>query len=152
MSCIEASALALEHLSRNAELNGVSDRVEPTHGDAFAELESLREQGTKFDVVVVDPPAFIKRRKDVRAGQQGYRRLNQLAMQLLSREGILISCSCSSYLHNERFTELLLRSARHLERSLQILEFGGQGPDHPVHPAIPETAYLKAWFTRVLPV
>jgi 23S rRNA (cytosine1962-C5)-methyltransferase len=74
-----------------------------------------------------------------------------MAMQLLTKDGILISCSCSYHLERDTLLELLLKSSRHLDRSLQIVEEGHQGPDHPVHPAIPETAYLKAFFSRVLP-
>ncbi len=143
------SALALA--GENAARNRVGDRITYLEGDAFAVLESLRDAGERFDVVVLDPPAFIKRRRDFRVGQKGYSRLNRLAMRLLSREGFLVSCSCSSYLRRDQLAEILLSSARHLDRSVQLLEMGGQGPDHPVHPAIPETEYLKACFSRVLP-
>jgi 23S rRNA (cytosine1962-C5)-methyltransferase len=100
--------------------------------------------------VVLDPPAFVKRRKDIRAGLRGYARINRLALRLLSRDGLLVSCSCSSYLQREQLTATILAGARHLDRWAQILEYGGQGADHPVHPAIPETDYLKACFARIL--
>jgi 23S rRNA (cytosine1962-C5)-methyltransferase len=149
--CVDSSALALEGVVRNAARNGVSARVMTREGDAFEVLKALREEREKFDVVVLDPPALIKRRKDTKAGTEAYRRLNQMAMQLLTKDGILISCSCSYHLERDTLLELLLKSSRHLDRSLQIVEEGHQGPDHPVHPAIPETAYLKAFFSRVLP-
>jgi len=149
--CVDASSSALALAEANARGNGVENQVTTLEGEAFAVLESLRADGVHFDVVVLDPPAFIKRRKDFRAGQKGYARLNQLAMRLLNRDGILVSCSCSSHLRREQLSEVVLAGARHLDRSVQILEYGGQGPDHPVHPAIPETEYLKACFTRVLP-
>jgi Predicted SAM-dependent methyltransferases len=121
------------------------------HGDAFDVLRRLRAEREKFDVVILDPPAFMKRRKDVQEGLLAYRRLNQMAMQVMADNGILISASCSSYLHREVFLELLQKAARHLDRSLQVLEQGHQAADHPVHPAIPETDYLKVFVMRVLP-
>ena len=149
--CVDASQPALELAQAAAHDNGVAERVGVMQGDAFEVLRALREQRERFDVVVVDPPAFIKRRKDGKAGEQAYHRINQLAMQLLQRDGILISSSCSHHLPMEGLQKLLLQSARHLDRDMQLLERGHQGPDHPVHPAIPETEYLKTLFCRVLP-
>ncbi len=149
--CVDSSAPALERVQHNAALNAVADRVAVEQGDAFDVLSALRSRGDKFDVVVLDPPAFIKRRKDSRAGEQAYHRLNQLGMQVLARDGILVSASCSRHLAEEQLQRILLQTSRHLDRQLQLLERGQQGPDHPVHPAIPETRYLKALFCRVLP-
>jgi len=149
--CVDSSAPALELAARNAALNGVGDRVRIQQGDAFEVLKSLREARERFDVVIVDPPAFIKRRKDTKEGTLAYRRLNEMAMQVLERDGILVSCSCSQLLSREVLVQTLLQGARHLDRNLVILEQGRAGPDHPVHPAIPETDYLKAVFARVLP-
>jgi 23S rRNA (cytosine1962-C5)-methyltransferase len=149
--CVDASQPALELAQAAARDNGVADRFAVLAGDAFEVLRGLREQRERFDVVVVDPPAFIKRRKDSKAGEQAYHRINQLAMQLLQRDGILISSSCSHHLSMDGLQKLLLQSARHLDRDMQLLERGHQGPDHPVHPAIPETEYLKTLFCRVLP-
>jgi 23S rRNA (cytosine1962-C5)-methyltransferase len=100
--------------------------------------------------VVLDPPAFIKRRKDVPRGQAAYRRLNQLGLQLLQRDGVLVSCSCSYHLADEDLLAAIQKAARHVSRFVQVLESGGQAPDHPVHPAIPETRYLKAFFCRAV--
>jgi 23S rRNA (cytosine1962-C5)-methyltransferase len=133
----------------NAALNGVEDRVEVVQGDAFERLKDLREAGERFDVVIVDPPAFIKRKKDLEAGVEAYQRLNRLAMRLLGLDGVLVSCSCSFRLPRETLVDLLYRGARHLDRGLQVLEHGHQGPDHPVHPAMPETAYLKCVTSRL---
>ncbi|MCW8854352.1 MAG: class I SAM-dependent rRNA methyltransferase [Gammaproteobacteria bacterium] len=149
--CIDASAQALEHVGNNAELNSVADRMSGIKGDAFEAMKGLREEREKFDVVIVDPPAFIKRKKDFKAGREAYRRLNQMAIQLLSKDGILVSGSCSHHLPRKELQGLMLQSARHLDRNMQILIQGYQGPDHPVHPAIPETEYLKAIFARVIP-
>jgi 23S rRNA (cytosine1962-C5)-methyltransferase len=152
VTCVDASAEALEYAMENARSNGVQERLTCMRGDVRALLEELQRSGERFDVVIVDPPAFIKRRKDLAAGQQGYRRLNELAMRVLTRDGLLVSCSCSGLLEPSRLSEILLRSARHLDRTLQILEQGHQAADHPVQPAIPETAYLKSFTARVLPV
>jgi 23S rRNA (cytosine1962-C5)-methyltransferase len=146
--CVDASAAALDGLQYNAMASGVSDRVHVTGGDAFEVLRGLHGGGHTWDVIVVDPPAFIKRRKDIRSGEQGYLRLNRLALQLLAPGGILISCSCSMHLAEARLQSIVHQAANQQGRRLQILERGFQAPDHPVHPAIPETAYLKALFCR----
>ncbi|MEJ2059904.1 MAG: class I SAM-dependent rRNA methyltransferase [Gammaproteobacteria bacterium] len=148
--CVDASQQALGLLRENAALNDVAARVETVHGDAFEALRALRGEGQRFDVVVVDPPAFIKRRKDIKAGEQAYRLINRLAMQVLADDGILVSCSCSFHLSREALVRQMQHAAQLAGRSLQILEHGYQGPDHPMHPAIAETAYLKAVFARIL--
>jgi 23S rRNA (cytosine1962-C5)-methyltransferase len=147
--CVDASPIAQSFLEKNAAANGLADKVRHEAGDAFDVLKSMREEKQRFDVVIVDPPAFIKRRKDIKTGEQGYARLNHLALQVLAPDGILISCSCSMHLAAERLQSILYQSARRQGRQLQILERGFQTLDHPVHPAIPETAYLKAFYCRV---
>jgi len=146
--CVDSSAPALELLQKSAADNGLA--VETRRGDAFDVLASLREAGERFDAVVVDPPAFIKRRRDIPKGQAAYRKLNQLAMQLLPRDGILVSCSCSHHLAQDDLIAAIQQAARHLGRFVQIVEVGGHAPDHPIHPAIPETRYLKALVCRVV--
>ncbi len=150
--CVDSSAAALEQVKVHATLNGVSDQMQIRQGDAFEALKALREAHERFDVVIIDPPAFVKRRKDFKEGSLAYRRINEMAMQVLERDGLLISCSCSQLLPREALIQVLLQGSRHLERNLVILEQGRQGPDHPVHPAIPETDYLKTILARVLPV
>jgi len=147
--CVDSSAVAQSFLEKNAVANGLADKVRHETGDAFDVLKSMREDKQRFDVVIVDPPAFIKRRKDIKTGEQGYARLNQLALQVLAPDGILISCSCSMHLAAERLQSILYQSARKQGRQMQILERGFQSLDHPVHPAIVETAYLKAFYCRV---
>ena len=149
--CVDSSAAALEQVQHNAAANGLTEQVATLQGDAFEALAELRNAQERFDVVVLDPPAFIKRKKDSKAGEQAYHRLNQLGMRVLKKDGILVSASCSHHMGESAFQKMLLQSSRHLDRNLQILERGHQGPDHPVHPAIPETAYLKTLFCRVLP-
>lgn len=147
-TCVDSSAPALELLQATAAANGLKPTV--LKGDAFDVMESLHQQGKRFDVVIIDPPAFIKRKKDLPKGEAAYKRLNQLAMQLLERDGILVSCSCSYHLEPEHLLTAIQRGARHLGRFVQVVEVGGQSPDHPIHPAIPETRYLKAYFCRVV--
>ncbi|MCE3285574.1 MAG: rRNA (cytosine1962-C5)-methyltransferase [Steroidobacteraceae bacterium] len=147
--CVDSSAPALELLRRSAEANGL-DQVRTERADAFDALVALRAAGEKFDVVVIDPPAFIKRRKDIPKGQAAYRKLNQLAMQVLARDGVLVSCSCSHHLAQDDLVLAIQQSARHVDRFAQIVEVGGHAPDHPIHPAIPETRYLKSLFCRVV--
>ncbi|WP_317933299.1 class I SAM-dependent rRNA methyltransferase [Halioxenophilus sp. WMMB6] len=147
--CVDASSDALDAVAANAERNGLSERVAALEGKAQPALKALLEDGERFDVVVMDPPAFIKRKKDQKAGEAAYYHLNELAMRLLNRDGLLVSASCSMHLPRETLTELLRSGSRHIDRQLQIFHQGGQGPDHPVHPAIPETDYLKAQFARV---
>ncbi|MEL0027495.1 MAG: class I SAM-dependent rRNA methyltransferase, partial [Perlucidibaca sp.] len=149
--CVDASEFALDQVMANAALNGVGDKVQTLQGDAFDALQALKQDNERFDVVIMDPPAFIARRKDHKAGLQAYRRANELAMRLLSRDGLLISGSCSMHLAREELVDVIRASARHLDRSAQIVHHGHQGADHPIHPAIPETEYLKAVFARVLP-
>jgi len=149
VTCVDSSALALDMLQRSARANGLQDRVQAVSGDAFQVMHDMRIERRQFDVVIVDPPAFIKRRRDIRSGEQGYARLNLLALELLAPGGILISCSCSMLLAEQRLQGILLQAAIRQSRQMQILERGFQCMDHPVHPAIAETAYLKAFFCRL---
>ena len=147
--CVDTSAQALSFVTQNAQLNKVDNRVSILQGDAFDVMKSMRAEKEKFDVVVIDPPAFIKRKKDYKNGLEAYSRLNQLAIQLLEKDGLLVSGSCSHHLPRHDMQKLMLQSARHNDRNMQILYQGYQAPDHPIHPAIPETDYLKAIFARV---
>lgn len=149
--CVDASAQALDWVEQNAVLNGVEDKLHCWEGDAFQAMKQLKDSGEKFDIVVVDPPAFIPRRKDIKAGEQAYRRLNQLAMRLLNKDGLLVAGSCSMHLGDDRLPDMLRILGRELDREVMIQHIGSQGADHPVLPAIAETRYLKAVFARVLP-
>ena len=147
VTCVDSSAAALELAVRNAERNG--SKIAVRKGDAFDVLEALHRERAQFDLVIVDPPAFAKRKKDIPKALAAYKRLNQLAMQLLSADGILVSCSCSHHVGAPELQDAIAKAARAVHRHVQVLEVGGQAPDHPVHPAIPETRYLKAYFCRV---
>jgi 23S rRNA (cytosine1962-C5)-methyltransferase len=144
--CVDSSQLALDFAQRNAQRNGYS--IESLRQDAFDALRALAAQGRQFDVVILDPPAFIKRKKDIPQGQAAYRKLNQLALALLADGGYLVSCSCSYHLAPAELVQAIQGAARHSGRFVQLLEAGGQSADHPIHPAIPETRYLKAYFCR----
>ncbi len=149
--CVDSSSSALELVVKNAELNGKGRQLTPIQGSAFDVLQGLIDERERFDVVVVDPPAFIQRRKDLPKGQQAYRRINELALRLMSRDGILVSASCSMHLSRANLGDIVRGAARHVDRQVQIFNQGFQGPDHPVHPSIAETEYLKTLFLRVLP-
>jgi 23S rRNA (cytosine1962-C5)-methyltransferase len=145
--CVDSSAQALELAAQNARRNSLS--IATRKGDAFDVLEALAGERARFDIVVIDPPAFAKRKKDLPKALGAYKRLNQLALELLANEGILVSCSCSYHVSAEDLRDAIAKAARGAGKHLQVLELGGQAPDHPVHPAIPETRYLKAYFCRV---
>lgn len=149
--CVDASAFALDGVERNAALNGQAEKITCVEGDAFAALRELKAAEERFDVVIADPPAFIKRKKDIKNGEAAYRRLNEAAMRMLNKDGILVSASCSMHLAEDNLHQILLQSARHLDRNIQLLERGAQGPDHPEHMAIPETRYIKSLTVRLLP-
>lgn len=146
---IDASESALSHVEENLKLNQFEGGSKLMHGDAFDAMQSLIEDKERFDVVIMDPPAFIARRKDIKAGEGAYHRANQLAMRLVAKGGILVSGSCSMHLETGRLHDIIRSNSRQLERFSQLIYRGTQAPDHPVHPAIEETEYLKALFYRI---
>ncbi|MEO7149881.1 MAG: class I SAM-dependent rRNA methyltransferase [Rhodanobacteraceae bacterium] len=151
VTCVDASALAVAAIADNARRNGLEKSVRAEKADAFEYLKTLREHRERYDVVILDPPAFVKRKKDMKEGALAYRRLNELAVQVLARDGILITCSCSYHMPRATLLDGLQHGARHLDRNMQVLQQLQQAPDHPIHPAIPETNYLKGFVCRVLP-
>jgi 23S rRNA (cytosine1962-C5)-methyltransferase len=148
--CVDASAAALASVQENARRNDLAERVTTRQGDAFEVLSALLADGQSFDTVIIDPPAFIKRKRDAEAGLEAYLRLNRLAMQCVAPGGFLVSASCSHHLAEADFRDVLRRAALPLNRRLQLLERGQQGPDHPQLPAMSEAGYLKVAFCRVL--
>ncbi|GED23454.1 class I SAM-dependent rRNA methyltransferase [Halomonas halmophila] len=147
--CVDSSERALQGVEENAGLNGLEERVAVGECDAFEALAALKADDERFDVVILDPPAFIKKRKDMASGERAYSRLNREAMRLLGRDGLLVSASCSMHLGMDRLTDVVRGAARHQDRHAQVIYQGHQGADHPVHPAIAETSYLKALGVRV---
>ncbi len=149
--CVDSSARAVDAVRANAAANGLDGKVRAHVSDAFEYLRAARAERRRWDVVVVDPPAFVKRKKDYKEGALAYRRIFEAAMQVLSKDGLLVACSCSHHFSRNALIEAVQQGARHLDRQAQLLEFLSQGPDHPVHPAIPETEYLKGAIFRILP-
>ena len=145
VTCLDRSRAALDTAQAAAKVNGVEGRVAIQKAEAFEALEKL--DGTaarKFGVVICDPPAFVKSRKDLKTGAQGYRKLVRLAAPLVARGGFLFVASCSHLMDVPMFAEQVRRGLRDAERTGRILRSSGAALDHPIHPNLPETAYLKA--------
>ena len=151
VTCVDSSAAAIAAVEKNAALNGMSERVATACSDAFDFLREARAERLKWDVVIVDPPAFIKRRKDFKQGSLAYQRINTMAMQVLENEGILVSSSCSHHMSRDSLLSAINQAGRHLDRQVQVLQHLHQGPDHPIQAAIAETEYLKGFVCRILP-
>ena len=135
-------ALALARLS--AENNAVGGRCTLVRGDAFGELEPLAAEGRRFDIVFADPPAFAKSRRDLKSGLKGYRKLARLVAPLVRAGGLLAISSCSHNVDPETFSREVATGIDRAGRGGRILRGAGAGPDHPVHPFLPESAYLKS--------
>ncbi len=147
--CVDSSLPACEGIEANAALNNVSEKVDTLHADAFDALKALREDGEQFDVIVLDPPAFIKRRKDHAAGLVAYKRLNQQALRMLVPGGILVTCSCSHHLAESELMQVVHEATTRVGRTASVLARLQQGPDHPLHTAVAETAYIKGLICAV---
>ncbi|MDQ7834006.1 MAG: class I SAM-dependent rRNA methyltransferase [Humidesulfovibrio sp.] len=148
-TCLDASRTALDCAAKSAELSGLADRVETLCVDALAGLKNLRSQGRGFGLVSVDPPAFVKRRKDMEKGLAAYRTVNRQALELTEDGGFFVSCSCSQHVGAGDLRKVLSGAARDAGVRLQILTSCHQAPDHPIHPAMPETEYLKGFLCRI---
>ena len=146
--CVDASEPALEQVAANAKLNDVEQQVIAAHGDAFDVLKSLKKDEYLADVVVLDPPAFVKRKKDLKNGTEAYTRLMRRGLQILKPNGILITCSCSFHMPRDLLVKQMGKAALDVKRKLQMFHEGKQAPDHPIHPAMVETEYLKALFAH----
>ena len=147
--CVDSSASALASVERNAQASGAGARVTLLKDDAFDACKSLRDQSQRFDVVVVDPPAFIKRKKDAEQGALAYRRINEAALRLVADGGLIVSCSCSHHFSAEGLLDALNRAGRSLGMHLRVIRRLAQSADHPIHPAMPETEYLKGFIAEV---
>ena len=147
---IDVSANAVDAAMANAKLNNVSDRYSVRCADAVEAMRTLFEEGERFDVVVLDPPAFIKRRKDRDAGLRHYALNNRLAMRLLAPGGVIFSASCSQTLSHDDLLQQMRKSLPASALGLQILAPLQQGADHPMNVAMPETLYLTGAVARVV--
>ncbi|WP_165175790.1 class I SAM-dependent rRNA methyltransferase [Desulfovibrio sp. ZJ369] len=146
---LDASPQALALARENAAINAPDCPAETICGDAFQQLNELYEEGRRFSLICLDPPAFIKRRKDAAQGLAAYRKINALALRLLTPGGIVASSSCSHHLPAEALRGCVAQAAARRRLHARLLFAGGQGPDHPVHSAMPETAYLKCFIAQV---
>jgi 23S rRNA (cytosine1962-C5)-methyltransferase len=142
---IDQDAQAVARTRENAARNGLAN-VEVRAANAIEQLRELDKAGRKFDTVVLDPPAFAKRRDGLEAALRVYREINYRALRLLSPGGILVTCSCSGKVTNELFGEVITWAAQEAKRPVQLLERRGASRDHPPLVGVPETEYLKAWF------
>ena len=141
---IDRSETALALAGRAAAANGVDAGCRFARAEAFAELEWLAAAGERFDIVVADPPAFVKSKKDLGAGLRGYRKLARLAASVVAPRGVLFMASCSHNVGVAEFAEAVRRGVFDAGRTGRILQSAGAAPDHPVHPFLPESAYLKS--------
>lgn len=144
VTAIDRSESAISQLNKNAALNQLNN-ISSICGDAEKALLQLFAENKKFDVVILDPPALIKRKKDIPVGEKHYQKLNTLALQLLNDNGILLSASCSMHMSAENLLNCIRRAGIQTKSVLSVLEQLHQGPDHPIHPAIVETHYLKGF-------
>ncbi|MCW5746985.1 MAG: class I SAM-dependent rRNA methyltransferase [Alphaproteobacteria bacterium] len=140
---VDRSQPALDLARQAADLNGVASRCTFQRAEAFEELARRDKAGERFDIVVCDPPAFVKSRKDLKPGAQGYRKLTRLAAPLVAPDGLLFVASCSHLVDPALFAEQVRRGLHDAGREGRVLRASGAGMDHPVHPSLPETAYLK---------
>lgn len=146
VTCIDRSQMALDLAEENAK--AIGREIDGLVGDAMDVMRGLHEERRRYDVVILDPPALIKRRKDASAGERLYQRLHEAALKLLKEDGFLISASCSHHLATERLEYVAHAASRETGRRMQLLEKHAHAPDHPIHPAMPETEYLKALYLR----
>lgn len=146
---VDASQLAVDQAFENAKLNGLEDRVSFRCQDVFELLPELEVKGEKFDVVILDPPAFTKSRNSIKNAVKGYREINLRAMKLVKDGGFLATCSCSHFMSYELFTETINQAARNVHKRLRQVEFRTQAPDHPILWAADESYYLKFYIFQV---
>lgn len=147
---VDGSRVALDLAEQGAEKSGFADRFATQTGDAFEAMAGLIAEGRTFDVVVCDPPAFAPAKPALEAGLRAYERIARLGAQLVAEGGYLVLCSCSHAAGLEAFRTASLRGIGKAGRSTQIIHTGQAGPDHPVHPHLAESAYLKSIFLRML--
>lgn len=149
---VDISEYACEFAAENARLNGLEDRVHFVTANAFDLLAEKSRAGEKYDVIVLDPPAFTKSRSTVDSARRGYKEINLRALKMVEPGGYLITCSCSQHISPEVFQEIVREAAADARVLLRQVEFRTQGKDHPILPASPETQYLKCGIYQVFPL
>jgi 23S rRNA (cytosine1962-C5)-methyltransferase len=148
VTLVESSAAALAMAQENARLNGIAN-FEPVRANVFSFLKKAVHDGRRFDVIVLDPPAFAKSRQDRPAALKGYLELNRRAFQILRPQGLLVTCSCSYNVREEEFLDIIRRAAVMAGRQARLLERRGAARDHPALLSLPESLYLKCLFVEV---
>ena len=146
---VDASMTGVLQAEENARLNGLSDRVKFQCADVFELLPQLEQRGERFDVVILDPPAFTKSRSSVKNAVKGYREINLRGMKLVKDGGFLATCSCSHFMDPELFARTIREAARSARKRLRQVEFRTQAPDHPILWAADESYYLKFYLFQV---
>ena len=146
---VDASQLGVRQAEENAKLNNLSDRVKFLCADVFELLPELEKKGEKFDVIILDPPAFTKSRSSVKNAVKGYREINLRVMKLLKDGGYLATCSCSHFMTYELFTQTIGQAAHNVHKRLRQVEYRTQAPDHPILWAADESYYLKFYIFQV---
>ena len=146
---VDASELGVKQAEENARLNGLEDRVKFVCRDVFELLPELERQGERFDMVILDPPAFTKSRNSIKNAVKGYREINMRGMKLVRDGGYLATCSCSHFMDYELFTQTVSQAARAVHKRLRQVEFRTQAPDHPILWAADESYYLKFYIFQV---
>ena len=146
---VDASQLAVSQAEENAALNGLSDRVKFKCCDVFELLPNLEKEGKKFDVVILDPPAFTKSRNSIKNAVKGYREINLRAMKIIKDGGFLVTCSCSHFMSYELFTKTIGQAAKNAHKRLRQVEYRTQAPDHPILWSADESYYLKFYIFQV---
>lgn len=147
---VDISQDAVDLVNKNIELNNAQGKMKAVCADVFALLKEYEEKGEKFDVIILDPPAFTKSAKNIQKAYGGYKEINLRAMRLLKENGILVTCSCSYFFDSEHFYGMLMKAAEDSKRRVQVVAKFGAGPDHPVLVGYPKSEYLKCAVCRVI--
>jgi len=149
VTLVDSSAIALKLAKEAAARNGVHERCVFLQGDAFDTMQALAREKRLYDVVIADPPAFVKAREHIVSGMKGYEKVARMAATLTASGGVLVVASCSHHATRTRFRQAVLGGIEQAGRSGEILHFTGHAADHPVHPHLPQSEYLKALFLRI---
>ena len=147
---VDLSQEAVDMVNKNIALNKAENKMKAVCADVFDVLKDYEAKGEKFDLIILDPPAFTKNAKNIQKAYGGYKEINLRAMRLLSENGILVTCSCSYFFDSEHFYGMIMKAAEDSKKRVQILAKYGAGPDHPVLAGYPKSEYLKCAVCRVL--
>ncbi len=150
VTSVDISPEAVDMVNHNIELNAAGKVMKAVCADVFDLLKQYESEGRKFDVIILDPPAFTKSAKMIEKAYGGYKEINLRSLRLLNEGGILVTCSCSHFMETNMFCDMLMHAAMDSHKRLQILEKRGAGPDHPVLLGYPKSEYLKCVVCRVL--